>query len=180
MSGHKQQAVANPFDGRQVDVDEELVPVLENLWSRDIETVSSCQGHPGYDMAVICFADPRGYEDCVDAEPYPAGGSKRAMARWERKAEKWQASQPNAARQVYDLLASSPEYQVYCARWTFTFDDGLNPGSALLLPPEDLPILTTALQALPGASPDKNRVRRDMWDLWKMHQTPEFLSRIGM
>src|SRR5689334_6162526 len=126
MSGHKQQPVANPFTGRQVDIDQALVPVLENLWSRDIETISSCQGHPGYGMAVICFADPRGYDENPDAPDDPDDWSNADM-------DAWDAAQPSGARQLRELLAASGHADL-AVRWTWNDGgaDDPNPGSAVL------------------------------------------------
>jgi hypothetical protein len=66
MSGHTQVMLREPFTGREVGIDEDLVPVIERLWARGIETVGSCQGHPGIDKAVICFAEPQGLECAPD------------------------------------------------------------------------------------------------------------------
>jgi hypothetical protein len=59
MSRHLTRALVDPFTGRTVDIDIEMVPVIEQLWRLGIETTSCCQGWPGTDLpAVICFREP--------------------------------------------------------------------------------------------------------------------------
>lgn len=51
---HPQVAVTH--DGRTVDVDEDIAPLVLALWAAGISTVASCQGDG--DQAYIAFASP--------------------------------------------------------------------------------------------------------------------------
>ena len=142
--------MADPFTGHKVRIDKALVPVIDALWNRHrIETDSSCQGPPLYDHAIICFAEPKGFEDCPDGW-YPDDENDEAeVAAYERDVAEWDASRPDGARQVHDLLIRAGHG--YCIpRWQWIFGDdpgGANPGSAVLLPYADLPVLDKALRS---------------------------------
>jgi hypothetical protein len=149
MTGlHDEVMMADPFTGRQVGIDEGLVPVIDALWNRHgIQTAGSCQGCPGISLALIVFAEPRGYEENPDGW-YPADETDQAEeARWERDIAAWEASRPDGARQVHDLLIQTGNAH-YIPRWQWIFGDdpgNATPGSAVLLPNPDLPELENVL-----------------------------------
>jgi hypothetical protein len=154
MTGHQEVPMRYPFTGGTVGIDAGLVPVMEQLWARGIETVGCCQGNPGIFLAVICFREPRGWwesPDCWDVDEDDPEDEKR----WDEAAEEWEASRPNGARQLVSLLVKGP-WAYMTARWQWDFDDDINEGSALLLPAEDVPVLARALREA-GISPRQVR-----------------------
>jgi hypothetical protein len=144
MSHHKQVRLRDPFTGHKVGIDKQLVPVIKALWSLGIETASSCQGLPLYDKAIICFAEPKGWGESPDCwDPVGAEDEKR----WDAAAEAWDASRPSGAQQLWLLLArSGAPANVF--RWDWCYRE-VNPGSSLLLPSHEIPLLAGMLAKLP-------------------------------
>jgi hypothetical protein len=92
-----------------------------------------------HEQAVICFAEPRDPETLQE----------RAL--FDASIETWTASRPDSARQVVAILVKGPWAQM-TAQWSWTFGDdpgNADPGSALLLPTPDLPVLAKALAESP-------------------------------
>ena len=98
--------------------------------------------------------------------------------RWCDDSREWaETKAPNGAAVVWSLMYDDetevPVVLVGMVRtatrdgWRFVLDDGLNPGSALLLPPEDLPRLETALLAKVTAEDREGlEIRRQVWRRW--------------
>jgi hypothetical protein len=187
MSGHAHTGLHDPFTGHTVGIDNGLIPIIEALWALDIETASSCEGHPGFGDAVICFADPD--SDRFEASPEgwdrPGDPDSPEYDAWMDAALEWEEkTAPNGAKQLWRLLfgdnaedhaQDGPRFKFRTATrdgWDFQLDGGGNPGSGLLLPPEDLPKLAALLAAKVTAE-DRRRteVRRAMWRLHAQHAT---------
>jgi hypothetical protein len=52
---HETLDLFDPFEGRTVAIDVQMVPIISALWRLGIETFQCCQGTPGEFPAVICF-----------------------------------------------------------------------------------------------------------------------------
>lgn len=52
MIEHEQVSITNPQTGRQVDVDEQIAPLIKRLWACNIKTTMSCQ-----DIEGICWIE---------------------------------------------------------------------------------------------------------------------------
>jgi hypothetical protein len=177
MSGHAQTDLLDPFTGRTVGIDNTLIPIIEALWALDIETTGSCEGHPGYDNAVICFAEPDSdrFEEAPEGWDQPDDPYSPEYDAWLDAALEWEEkTAPNGAKQVWQLLfADDAENHAQDGLrfrtatrdgWDFHLDGAGNPGSDLLLPPEDLPKLALALAAKVTAEGRRRvEVRRAMW-----------------
>jgi hypothetical protein len=177
MSGHISTDLLDPFTGRMVGIDNNLIPIIETLWALDIETTGCCEGHPGYGDAVICFAEPDSdrFEEAPEGWDCPADFDSPEYDRWMDAALEWEETKaPNGAKQVWRLLfgddAEDHAKDTLKFRtatrdgWDFHLDGGGNPGSGLLLPPEDLPKLGLALAAKVTAEGRRRvEVRRAMW-----------------
>ena len=48
------------YFGDQIDVDEEIAPLIESIWRLEIPTTTSCQGDAGGESAHIGFVDVHG------------------------------------------------------------------------------------------------------------------------
>jgi hypothetical protein len=141
VSVHPETRLRDPFTGRLVGIDTELVPVIEALWAHGIETNSSCQGPPVYDQAMIYFAEPKDYSESPGYWDPPDDGP--GWDAWCAEASAWQAARPSGAEQAWRLLPDT----VPRASWEFVFRDEPNAGSWLLLPAEDIPALARGLAA---------------------------------
>jgi hypothetical protein len=147
MSGHHGQPMRYPYTGDTIDIDDALVPVMELLWARGIETTGSCQGTPGIERALICFREPRGFWESPDYPDDLDINDPADDTRYAQMLDAWLASRPDGARQVVAILAKS-RWAHMAARWLWTFGDdpgNVNDGSAVLLPTDDLPLLAAAL-----------------------------------
>jgi hypothetical protein len=179
LSGHAHTDLLDPFTGHMVGIDNRLIAIIEALWALDIETCGSCEGHPGYGDAVICFAEPDldRFEDDPEGWDCPADYDSPEYDRWMDAALEWERkTAPNGAKQLWQLLYGDDaedhaqdgiKFRTATRDgWDFQLDGGGNPGSGLLLPPEDLPKLDAALAAKLTAE-DRQRlaVRRAMWRL---------------
>lgn len=177
MSGHAQTDLLDPFTGHTVGIDNNLIPIIEALWALDIETTGSCEGHPGFRDAVICFADPDSdrFDESDDGWDRPADYNSPEYDRWIDAALEWEHSKaPNGAKQLWHLLfgddaddhAQDDGMWRIATRdgWDFQLDAGGNSGSGLVGPTEDLPRLTAAVVAKVTAE-DRMRLntRRAMW-----------------
>jgi hypothetical protein len=183
MSGHAQTDLLDPFTGRTVGIDNRLIPIIEALWALDIETSGSCEGHPGFGDAVICFAEPDSdrFDESPEGWDQPADPESPEFDRWLDAALEWEEkAAPNGAKQLWRLLfggdAEDHARETVKFRtatrdgWDFHLDGGGNPGSGLVLPPEDLPRLALALAAkVTAEGRQRVEVRRAMWRLHAQH-----------
>jgi hypothetical protein len=55
MPGHPTRPLVDPFTGRTVGIDVEMLPIISSLWALGIETLECCQGDPGGLPAAVCF-----------------------------------------------------------------------------------------------------------------------------
>jgi hypothetical protein len=155
VSYHTEVMLTDPFTGRNVGIDEELAPVIKQLWALGIETTSSCQGPPLYDRAIICFAEPIGFDESPDSWEVDAD-DPADWDRWCKAADAWDASRPSGARQLFDLMTGG-SWAHMTARWTWNMGgDDPGPGSVLLLPAPDLPVLAKALAELAEPMPARS------------------------
>lgn len=129
MSGHEALDLVDPFTGRTVGIDVEIVPVISGLWSLGIRTASCCQG--GVLPAVICFA----VVGRVD--------------RWGQLRSRYRKGRQYATRLAVMLADVAPDDRWRTWRWNL---DELNQASALVLPNEDLPWLTAQLERIGRAA----------------------------
>jgi hypothetical protein len=131
---HPTLPLVDPFRGCTVGIDEEMVPIIEALWSLGIETSECCQGFPrtlippdGY-PAVICFA---------------AVGRADMWSGQFRKTRQW------APRLAVILASVAPDDRWRGWRWNV---DDFNRSSAVVLPNEDLPWLAAQLARIERAA----------------------------
>ena len=144
-SYHHEIGMLDPFTGRVVGIDEGMVPVIERLWALGIETTGCCQDLK-YDCAVVSFAEPKGFDESPDYWE-PRRWNKAGWKRWEKAAEAWEASHTSGAQRTRELL-SAGAHAAAADRWTWIFHNDGNPGSGLILPAPDIPVLAKALSEL--------------------------------
>jgi hypothetical protein len=135
VSLHPEVDLVDPFTGHVVGIDEEMVPIIEALWSLGIETSECCQGFPrelippNGSPAVICFAAVGRMDEWGRVDVW--GGRFRF-----RKSRQW------APRLAVILAGAAPDDR--WRRWRWDVDD-FNRSSGVVLPNEDLPWLAAQL-----------------------------------
>jgi hypothetical protein len=136
---HPNVELVDPFSGRTVEIDVEMVPVISVLWSLGMETSECCQGYPSGNIpglpkgspAIICFA----VVGCVDP--------------WGWLCSRYRKGKQHATRLVVLLAEVAPDDRWRTWRWCW---DQLNQGSGVLLPNEDLPWFAIQLERLERAT----------------------------
>ena len=147
---HPTELMTDPFTGRVVYIDAALAPSIALLWGAGIDTSSCCQGPPVYDAAIICFSEPcHFYESLESASPdfddvdFDSEGYKAYYA----AADAWEASRPNGARMLCDLLDQAVgDGTPWHRRWDWRYEDDGNGGSAVLFPAGHIPMLERLLR----------------------------------
>jgi hypothetical protein len=132
VSPHPAVDLVDPFTGRVVDIDIEMVPVISSLWSLRIRTSSCCQGWPGeVPSAVICFAGVGRTDE------------------WGLPRSRYRKGRQGATRLVVMLADVAPDDRWRAWRWDW---DEFNQDSGVVLPNQDLPWLGTQLERLERAA----------------------------
>jgi hypothetical protein len=138
VSGHPALDLVDPFTGHVVEIDVEMVPIIEALWSLGIETSECCQGYPdgmipgvpGGFPAVICFAAVGRVDLWGRVDPW--GGRFR-----------YRRGKQGATRLAVMLAEVAPDDRWGGWRWDW---DEFNRSSGVVLPNEDLPWLAAQLE----------------------------------
>ena len=151
---HPALPLLDPFTGRTVSIDVEMVPVISSLWTLGMETLSCCQGESAETTAQIrevAMQDPvfrAEHGARVDAifppDAYPAVICFAGVGRG-YFVGRFRKSRQHASRLAMMLHDVAPDDRWRAWRWNL--DEG-NWASAVVFPNEALPWLAAQLARL--------------------------------
>jgi hypothetical protein len=156
---HKTVDLVDPFTGRTVAIDVQMVPIISALWALGMQTSGCCQGESAETAAQIlevAMRDPgfrEKYGDRVrDIPPeYPAVVcfAGNGHLGWWGEPRRYCKGKQHATRLVVMLADVAPDDRWRGWRWEW---DNINWCSAVVLPNEDLLWLAAQLERLERAA----------------------------